>query len=160
MKFAALTRLERNVHRVSDIIGVLAKYGLADWVKGLNYSWIRDRIQSVDGQHIPDLKTEERVRLAFTELGTTFIKLGQLLSTRPDLVGPEIARELAHLQTAVPADPPDTIRATIEAEFGKPLSSLFAEFEEAPLASASIAQVHLARLHSGEQVVEIGRAHV
>jgi ubiquinone biosynthesis protein len=153
MKFAALTRLEGNVHRVGEIIGVLAKYGLADWVKGLNYSWIQDRIQSVDGQHIPNLKTEERVRLAFTELGTTFIKLGQVLSTRPDLVGPEMARELARLQTNVPADPPDTVRATIEAEFGKPLGKLFAEFEEAPLASASIAQVHLARLHSGEQVV-------
>ena len=153
MKFAALTRLEGNVHRVGEIIGVLAKYGLADWVKGLNYSWIQDRIQSVDGQHIPDLKTEERVRLACTELGTTFIKLGQVLSTRPDLVGPEVARELAHLQTAVPADPPETVRATIKAEFGQPLSKLFAQFEEAPLASASIAQVHLARLHSGEQVV-------
>ncbi len=153
MKPAALTRLERNVHRGGEIIGVLAKYGLADWVKGLNYSWIQDRIQSVDGQHIPNLKTEERVRLAFTELGTTFIKLGQVLSTRPDLVGPEMARELARLQTNVPADPPDTVRATIEAEFGKPLGKLFAEFEEAPLASASVAQVHLARLHSGEQVV-------
>ena len=153
MKFAALTRLEGNVHRVGEIIGVLAKYGLADWVKGLNYSWIQNRIQSVDGQHIPNLKTEERVRLACTELGTTFIKLGQVLSTRPDLVGPEIAQELAHLQNAVPADPADAVRATIEAEFGQPPSTLFAEFNEAPLASASIAQVHVARLHSGEQVV-------
>jgi ubiquinone biosynthesis protein len=153
MKFNALTRLERNVHRAGEIIGVLAKYGLADWVKGLNFSWIQNRIQSIDGQHIPNLKIEERVRLAFTELGTTFIKLGQTLSTRPDLVGPEMAGELAHLQTATPADPPDTIRATIEAEFGKPLNNLFAQFEDAPFASASIAQVHLARLHSGEQVV-------
>src|ERR1035438_3333170 len=153
MKFTALTRLERNVHRVGEIIGVLAKYGLADWVKGLHYSWIQDRFQSVDGQHIPDLKIEERLRLAFTELGTTFIKLGQVLSTRPDVVGPEVARELAHLQTATQADLPETVRATIEAEFGQPLSSLFAQFEEAPLASASIAQVHVARLHSGEQVV-------
>jgi ubiquinone biosynthesis protein len=153
MKFTALTRLERNVHRVGEIIGVLAKYGLADWVKGLHYSWIQDRIQSVDGQHIPDLKIEERLRLAFTELGPTFIKLGQVLSTRPDVVGPEVARELAHLQTDAPADPPETVRAIIEAEFGKPLSSLFAQFEDTPLASASIAQVHLARLHSGEQVV-------
>lgn len=153
MKFTALARLERNVHRVGEIVGVLAKYGLADWVKGLNYSWIQDRIQSVDGQSIPSLKVEERVRLAFTELGTTFIKLGQVLSTRPDLVGPELANELAHLQTDVPADPPATIRATVEAELGKPLSSLFARFEETPLASASIAQVHVAQLHSGEQVV-------
>jgi ubiquinone biosynthesis protein len=153
MKFNALKRLERNVHRSGEIIGVLAKYGLADWFKGLDHSWIQDRIKSFDGQHIPDLKTEERVRLAFTELGTTFIKLGQMLSTRPDLVGPELAQELARLQTDAPADPPDTICATIEAEFGKPPGKLFAHFKEKPLASASIAQVHLARLHSGEHVV-------
>jgi ubiquinone biosynthesis protein len=153
MKFAALTRLERNAHRVREVIGVLAKYGLADWVKGLNYSWVQDRIQTTDGQHIPDLKLEERIRLAFTELGTTFIKLGQVLSTRPDLVGPDIARELAHLQTAAPADPPEVVRATVEAELGKSLPLLFARFDEVPLASASIAQAHVARLYSGEEVV-------
>src|SRR5258706_6632157 len=119
MKLTAITKLERNIHRSGDIIGVLAKYGLADWVKGLNFSWIQERIKSVDGRQIPDLKMEQRVRLAFTELGTTFIKLGQMLSTRPDLVGPEMATELAHLQTATLADPPETVLATIEAEFGK-----------------------------------------
>ena len=153
MKFNALTQLERNVHRVGEIIGVLAKYGLADWVKGLKFSWIQDRIKSVDGQPIADLRIEERVRLAFTELGTTFIKLGQVLQHGPDLVGPEMAGELAHLQIAAPADLPVVVRATIEAEFDKPVSSLFAEFEDVPFASASIAQAHLARLHSGEQVV-------
>jgi ubiquinone biosynthesis protein len=153
MKFAAITRLECNLHRAGEIVGVLAKYGLADWFKGLHYAWIQERIKSFDGQNIPDLSVGERLRLAFTELGTTFIKLGQLLSTRPDLVGPEVARELTRLQTAAPADPPETIRATIEAEFGKTLGELFAAFESVPLASASIAQVHLARLHTGEVVV-------
>ena len=153
MKLATLTRLDRNVHRAGDIIGVLAKYGLADWVKDLNVPWIQERIRSIDGRNIPDLKIEERVRLAFTELGTTFIKLGQMLSTRTDLVGPEVARELARLQTAAPSDPPATVRATLKAEFDKPLSDLFAHFKEEPLASASIAQVHVARLHSGEHVV-------
>jgi ubiquinone biosynthesis protein len=153
MKIAPLKRLEGNVRRVGEIIAVLAKYGLADWVKGINFSWVQDRLQSVDGQSIPDLKIEERVRLAFTELGTTFIKLGQVLSTRPDLIGPAMALELAHLQTDVPADPPGTAQATIAAELGKPVSSLFAQFEDVPFASASIAQVHLARLHSGELVV-------
>jgi len=153
VKLTAITKLERNVRRSGEIVGVLAKYGLADWVKGLNFSWVQERIKSVDGQQIPDLKIEQRVRLAFTELGTTFIKLGQMLGTRPDVVGPEMARELAHLQTAVPADPPETVLATIEAEFGKPPSKLFAHFKETPLASASIAQVHVARLNSGEHVV-------
>jgi len=153
MELTAFTRIDRNVHRAGDIMSVLAKYGLADWVKGLNVPWIQDRIKSVDGQHIPDLKIEERVRLAFTELGTTFIKLGQMLSTRADLVGPELARELSRLQTAAPADPPHTVRATLHAEFDKPLNDLFAHFKEEPFASASIAQVHAARLHSGEHVV-------
>ena len=153
MKFTALTRLERNARRSGEIIGVLAKYGLADWVKGLNFSWIQERIKSVDGQRIPDLKIEERVRLAFIELGPTFIKLGQVLGTRPDLIGPEMARELAHLQIAAAGDPPDVVRATIEAELGQPPKALFAQFDEASLASASIAQVHRARLHTGEDVV-------
>jgi len=83
MRMEGLRHLERNVHRGGQIIGVLAKYGLADWVKGLNCSWVQDRIKSFDGQPIPDLKIEERLRLAFTELGTTFIKLGQMLSTCP-----------------------------------------------------------------------------
>jgi ubiquinone biosynthesis protein len=153
MKLAGLTRLDRNVRRAGDIIGVAAKYGLADWVKDLDVPWVQDRIRSADGQHIPDLKIEVRVRLALTELGTTFIKLGQMLSTRPDLVGPEMAGELARLQTDTPADPPATVRATMEAEFGKPPNELFAHFKEEHLASASIAQVHAARLHSGEHVV-------
>jgi ubiquinone biosynthesis protein len=153
VKFNALARIERNARRAGEILGVLAKYGLADWVKGWHYAWIQERIQSYDGQRIPDLNLGERLRLAFTELGTSFIKLGQVLSTRPDLVGPEIARELAHLQANVPADPPEAVRATIEAEFGKPLATLFAQFDETPLASASIAQVHCARLHTGEDVV-------
>jgi ubiquinone biosynthesis protein len=153
LKFSALARIERNARRAGEILGVLAKYGLADWVKGWSYTWVQERIQSYDGQRIPDLKFEERVRLALTDLGTTFIKLGQVLSTRPDLVGPELASELTHLQADTPADPPEVVRATIEAEFGKPLAKLFAQFEETPLASASIAQVHKARLHSGEDVV-------
>jgi len=153
MKLPAVARMERNVHRAADIIGTLVKYGLADWAKDLDVSWIQDRIRSADGQHIPDLKVEERVRLALAELGTTFIKLGQMLSTRPDLVGPDMARELAQLQTATPADPPITVRSTIKAELGKPPNQLFAHFKEEPLASASIAQVHVARLHTGEHVV-------
>jgi len=152
VKFNALARIERNARRAGEILGVLAKYGLADWVKGWNYAWIQERIQSYDGQRIPDLKIEERVRLAFTELGTTFIKLGQVLSTRPDLVGPELAHELSHLQADAPAEPPEVVRATIEAELGKPVSTLFAQFEDAPLASASIAQVHRATIVEGHQV--------
>jgi len=91
MKIATVTRLEQNARRVGEIMGVFAKFGLADWFKGIQLSWIQERLESFDGQRIPDLKMEERVRLAFIELGPTFIKLGQILSTWPDLVGTEMA---------------------------------------------------------------------
>ncbi len=153
MKIEALSRLERNTHRVAEIIGVFAKYGFADWFKGWDFAWVQERIKSMDGHSIPQLKREERVRLAFMELGPTFIKLGQMLSTRPDIVGPAMAEELAHLQTNTAADSFETVTATIEAEFGQPLNKLFAHFHKTPLASASIAQAHRAHLHTGEDVI-------
>jgi ubiquinone biosynthesis protein len=153
MPIAALARLEQNAHRVAEILGVLAKYGLADWVKSWPFPWIQERITSGDGRPIPDLKVEERLRLTCSELGPTFVKLGQMLGTRPDLVGPAIAAELARLQVAAAADPADTVWATIQAELGQPPSQLFADFTTIPLASASIAQVHRAQLRTGEDVV-------
>jgi ubiquinone biosynthesis protein len=91
--------------------------------------------------------------LALTELGPTFIKLGQLLSTRPDVVGGNLAQELSSLQAEVPGDPPDMVRFTVESELGQSIEELFAEFEDVPIASASIGQVHRARLKTGESVV-------
>ena len=104
-------------------------------------------------QEIPEPGTAARIRLAVTELGGTFIKFGQMLSTRPDLVGQDVARELTHLQSNTPADPPGVAERTIQEELGKPAASVFAYFEPTPFASASIAQAHYARLHSGENVV-------
>jgi ABC1 atypical kinase-like domain len=102
---------------------------------------------------IPELATPVRIRLALSELGTTFIKFGQMLSTRPDLVRQDLARELTHLQSDTPPDPPGVAEATIEKELGSHPATLFAWFDPTPFASASIAQVHFARLHSGENVV-------
>lgn len=152
MKLTALTRLEQNARRAGEIIRVLAKYGFADWLPSQHYAWIRDRLRGECGEPVRNLELEARVRLACTELGPTFIKLGQLLSMRPDLVGPKLARELAHLLTATPADPTDTVRATIASELGKPPEELFAVFEAEPMASASIGQVHRAQLLTGEYV--------
>ena len=153
MRIAALTRLEHNARRAGEIVAVFAKYGVADWLKNWHYDWIQNRLRSIDGHHIHELPQEQRLRLAFLELGPTFIKLGQMLSTRPELVGPAVAGELAHLQTQTAPDPPEIVEATITAEFGRPPKTIFAEFEITPLASASIAQVHRARLLSGEEVV-------
>ena len=93
------------------------------------------------------------MREAFTELGTTFIKLGQILSTRPDLAGPEITDELAKLQSGTPADPPTVVREILESEFGAAPEVLFSAFDDRAAASASIGQVHFAALKDGTPVV-------
>jgi len=95
----------------------------------------------------------EHLRLAIEELGTTFIKLGQILSTRSDLLPPNYLAELSRLQDAVPPEPLEVIEAQIARELGRPPSELFAEFEWKPIGSASIGQVHAARLKTGEEVV-------
>ncbi len=94
-----------------------------------------------------------RIRRALEDLGPMFIKFGQILSTRRDLLPPDIADELALLQDRVPPFPGAQARAQIEKAFGRPVDAIFAAFETDPMASASIAQVHAARLHSGQEVV-------
>ena len=94
-----------------------------------------------------------RLRLALEELGPIFVKFGQMLSVRPDLLDPEVAAELAKLQDQVPPFPAEQAVATLERAFGRKVEDLFAEFERAPLAAASIAQVHAAKLRDGQAVV-------
>ena len=93
------------------------------------------------------------MRLVLTELGPVFIKLGQILSTRPDLIGVKQADELKKLQGDCPPDPPETVRQIIEEELGQNIDDLFLAFDDQAFASASIGQVHRARLKTGEEVV-------
>ncbi len=95
----------------------------------------------------------EHLRDALAELGPTFIKLGQVLSTRPDLIPPAYEEALASLQDAAPPIPIAAVRAAIEAELGRPLDAAYARFDEVPLAAASIGQVHGARCFDGREVV-------
>lgn len=94
-----------------------------------------------------------RGRDAMEEAGGTFVKLGQLLSTRVDLIPPSAAKEFTKLQEHVAPADPEAIRLLLETELERPVTEIFSEFEWQPIAAASIAQVHLARLHSGETVV-------
>ena len=159
--FGAIERLERDARRVAEIVAVLTKYGLADWLKSIPVDRVQGWLQSAEGQAITTLGFEERLRLALTELGTTFIKLGQMLSTRPELVGRGMAQELSRLQAGTLPDPPEYVHEIIERQLGKPPEALFAEFEPKAVASASIAQVHRAHLLSGEPVaVKVRRAGI
>jgi len=132
---------------------VLIKYGLAQWLKGTEWEPARRMLTSHTGEVLTDQTFAVRMRMALTDLGTTFIKLGQVLGTRPDLVGPDVARELSHLQSGTPPDPGDVAIATIERELGRPIAECFAEFDHTAMASASIGQVHRAKLPNGRAVV-------
>jgi ubiquinone biosynthesis protein len=153
MDLTTLARGQRTAGRLAQILTILCKYSLADWLKAVNVRPVRKFLTSFDGQPIAGLPTEVRIRLALTEMGTTFIKLGQILSTRPDVVGPSLADELSSLQDDTPADSPENVRTLIEAELHRPIAELFADFEDKAFASASIGQVHRARLPDGRQVV-------
>ena len=153
MNIRTLPNLYRNVKRWTEILAVLSKYGLADWLSQSSIEFVKERLQNKDGEVLARLSREARIRLALTELGSTFIKLGQLLSTRSDLVGVDLANELRTLQSAAPADPPDQVRQLVEKELGQKIEDLFDDFDLTPVASASIGQVHKARLKTGERVV-------
>lgn len=148
-----LPRLVRNAGRLNEVLAILAKYGLAEGLSGVQADWLQRHLKSEDGQTLSTVPQEERIRLALTDLGPTFVKLGQILSTRADLVGPTLAEELSQLQKHTPPDDPDTVRARVEEDLGSSPETLFAHFDADAFASASIGQVHHATLRDGTRVV-------
>lgn len=153
MKLKNFTQSKKNAARFSEIIKILTKYGLANWVKEKDPEFLNGLFTNNQGESFAGLPLPVRLRMALIELGTTFIKLGQILSTRGDLVGPEVADELSKLQAETPSDSEQQIIQTIEDELGDELSTIFSEFDFSPLGSASIGQVHRAKLLNGETVV-------
>lgn len=149
----SLTEQSKNSARLKEIISVLTKYGIADWLKDTKSEKIKKYLKGAVGKDVLNKTKEEHIRLALIELGTTFIKFGQILSTRSDIIGSKLANELAKLQTSTPRDSIALVRARIKKELGiKSLDEIFVEFDTKPIASASIAQVHKATLLSGEVV--------
>ncbi len=142
-----------NVARLREIVSVVSKYGFDIVLKraGL-YSYIPFK-RRLFPEEIEGLTTPEKVRLILEELGATYIKLGQVLSTRPDLIPKEYIDELSKLQDEALPLSFDEVREVVEQELGKSLEEIFAHFESTPIASASLAQVHRAKLRSGESVV-------
>ena len=161
MQVSTLLRIPqtvRNLQRLREIAAVLVKYGWGDLVPRLGLAGGIERVRRRLTGAVPDpaaeaLTTEQRIRMAFEELGPTFIKLGQVLATRPDLIPMSLVEELRLLQDRVPPFPGDDARREIERALGKPVEQLFARFDATPLAAASIAQVHRATLTDGSEVV-------
>lgn len=158
LPFTRFNRNIRTIRRYRTILGILIKYGFGQFVEQLNINYYLELGRKIvtlgtAPKEIERLGQPQRMRLALEELGPTFIKLGQLLSTRPDLVPKAYLDELKKLQDKVPSVPTEQIRVEIESELGYPLEELFAHFEAQPEAAASVAQVHRGRLHDGEEVV-------
>jgi ubiquinone biosynthesis protein len=152
LNFTKIPRLARSLSRLIEIVRTLAKYGLADTIGRLDYRFVRRWTSGTELARLSVETREARIRLVLTELGTTFIKFGQVLSTRQDIIGPALGSELARLQADVPADTFAVTQAIIEAELKRPIGELFAEIVPIPLASGSIGQVHRATLHDGRRV--------
>jgi ubiquinone biosynthesis protein len=153
LDLTAIPALARHAARLAEIARVLVKFGLAGWLCRLDSAFVRRWSHGTELARLSSLTHEARIRFALAELGTTFIKFGQVLSTRLDLISPALADELAELQGNVPADPFPAVKQLIERELGRTIEELFATFEPTALASASIGQVHCATLHDGRQVV-------
>ena len=142
---------KQTKNRLNEIRQALKKYGF-DKVLGQTAKNIIDPRNDDITTPLLEAELPEKLRLMFQELGTTYIKLGQLLSTRPDMVGAEISNELAKLQDDNPAISYDEVKEIVERELDGSIEDVFKDFKHEPLATASIGQVHEAYLNTGERV--------
>ena len=147
----------RDFSRIRAIAGTLMRYGWGDVAKKLGKkSWIGragNWMNSDVSKEMLQLPSEVRARLAIQELGPTFVKLGQVLATRPDIFPPNWIEEFSKLQDQVPAVPFEELLPELEAALGKSPFEVFKDLDSEPIAGASIAQVHLAKLQDGTPVV-------
>ncbi|WP_373754386.1 ABC1 kinase family protein [Neisseria weixii] len=149
----------RDISRMREIIAVLTKHGLGSFVQRIRLSHQSERVKADPDSRY--LSTPRRFRMAFEELGPTFIKLGQVLSTRVDIFSVEWIEEFERLQSNVAPIPVTNIHKLIESQLGRPTREIFKSIQPHPIGSASIAQVHQAVLLNGETVaVKIKRPDI
>ena len=147
----------RDLGRLQEIAGVLIRYGFGDMVRRIGMSAALERTGRMlhwdDPEAMAHMAPPERVRCALQDLGPTFVKLGQVMATRVDLLPPEWTAELGKLQNAVPALPFAEVRPQLVEDLGAEPEAVFERLEETPLAAASLAQTHRAWLADGSAVV-------
>lgn len=143
----------RDLPRYRQILASLMRYGYQDVVAALHLKGIVRPLERVAlGDDVPPQDRARRLRMVCEDLGPTFVKLGQVLSTRPDLLPEAYTSELAALRDDVRPFPSEEAEAILTEEFGRPPSEVFARIDPVPVASASISQVHRATLHDGRQI--------
>jgi len=146
----------RNFQRYQEIINVFLKHGFDDlWARMKSDHRVKSflaKVVSTPARPGRPMALPKRLRLAFEELGPTFVKMGQILSTRPDLIPAEFIDEFARLQSRVPPIKYSEVKQVVQSELGGKLSDLFSEFDRKPVGSASLGQVHRAVLPTGEAV--------
>ncbi|MGH7031612.1 MAG: ABC1 kinase family protein, partial [Stellaceae bacterium] len=148
-----MLRSLRNLARLAAIGLILARHDALFAFAGVPVVALYLRVaRRLVRRRAPAARPGQRLAAALDEMGPSFIKLGQLMSTRADLLGDELCADLASLQDRLPPFPGAQARAIIEAEFGRPLETLFVSFDETAVAAASIAQVHFARTPDGHDV--------
>lgn len=156
MLLEALTSV-RDLGRLQEIASVLIRHGFGDVVRRLGLADLLEKaghaLHWEDAQAFAHMPPPQRVRRALEDLGTTFVKLGQILSTRVDQLEPEWIAEFSQLQDHAPPSPWPEVLAQLTEDLGAPPDALFASFDPEPLAAGSIAQVHAARLADGTDVV-------
>lgn len=147
----------RDLGRLHGIASVLIRYGFGDMVRRMGMANVLERAGRVlmwqDADEYAHMETPVRIRRALEELGPAFVKLGQVLATRVDLFAPEWIVEFGKLQDSAPASSYDEVLQQVTEDLGAPPEEIFSYFNSEPLAAASIAQVHRARLQDGSEVV-------
>ncbi len=158
MPLSKIPSTYRGMKRLKQISSVFIRHGFYNVVSRTKIRGVSDRItkwereypQEIDGK---PLSTAQRLRMVFEELGPTFIKLGQMLSLEPDIIPADFVDEFKKLQDMVPPFPFEDVRQIIESEMGEKPEKLFRRLDPTPIAAASVSQVHIGKLFSGEKIV-------
>lgn len=151
-----LRKTYRNINRIRQILNVFVKHGFGQFIELLNlhkFIPFRRRLKLVSAQELIETTIPERLRQVFEELGPSFIKLAQVLASRPDLISERYANEFEKLQDEVAPFPFEEVKEIFEKDIGQSLEDVFTSIEHIPSAAASVAQVHFAELKDGSKVV-------